>query len=461
MTHRLARAAPAVLFGLLIALPAAPLPLRAAVPDDAWSDAFRFPGPPADVLALGEHDGELVAGDHLWTGSEWRRLGAGLDGPVHALASHEGDLYAAGDFRGSGPVALSRVARWDGAAWRPVGEGLPEVCRALTVYAGRLHAGARMWNGAAWSDVLQTDGAVLGLAVHEGVLVAVGEFAEAGGAPAGGVVGWDGADLVPMPALPAGCPEALAVHDGRLVAAGRFTIPEHGEGAAVLALDGASWEVLRFDAGVDTVRQPFYTALASRDGALFVGGAEYSGWEGGYIGVRLKLLRGEGEAWSDVGWSGRGEILALLSRPAGLVAGGSFLGVSDAGGRHFAPRAARLAPGGLEPLLQTGEGLEDEVTHLVSWDEVLVAGGSFAAAGANFAAAYAGWTAAGWQAMDAWPILGPPDSPRAGSLAIHGGALFTTALCGTVDGCGEYYGRWYPGYAGGVFVGSFPSAFLM
>ena len=62
-----------------------------------------------------------------WDGAGWRRMGAGLDAAVHAIATAGDDVYVGGDFAAAdGAVEASRLARWDGTAWSAVGGGVSD-----------------------------------------------------------------------------------------------------------------------------------------------------------------------------------------------------------------------------------------------------------------------------------------------------------------------------------------------
>jgi hypothetical protein len=91
-----------------------------AVHDDGAGDALYAGG------VFGTAGGVAVANIAKWDGVAWTPLGPGLNGPVFALASHDGDLYAGGDFTatGDGATPLGRVAKWDGQSWTSVGDGL-------------------------------------------------------------------------------------------------------------------------------------------------------------------------------------------------------------------------------------------------------------------------------------------------------------------------------------------------
>lgn len=108
----------------------------------------------SEVPALVEHEGSIygaVAEDLSGTwrvarfdGSRFTALGGPANGPITALASFNGSLFAAGLFSEIGGTAASAIARWDGANWRALGSGLtggepwPQV---LLPYNGSLYVG--------------------------------------------------------------------------------------------------------------------------------------------------------------------------------------------------------------------------------------------------------------------------------------------------------------------------------
>lgn len=108
-----------------------------------------------------------------WDGDKWNNLSTGLenlmnsDTPrVDALLSHAGDLFVGGSFSHAGGVLSRNVAIWTGTEWRAAGEGLNGRVRRLVVYQGSVIAtgaftasGAQTilfvarWNGSAWENL--------------------------------------------------------------------------------------------------------------------------------------------------------------------------------------------------------------------------------------------------------------------------------------------------------------------
>ena len=104
-----------------------------------------------EVFALAATDGgELFVGGNFtragnvsgvshiarWDGEEWSQAGLGFTTPVRALAAGRNGVFAAGDFKVSGPTFVSHIARWDGVQWVELGSGLDagqETPRGLAV----------------------------------------------------------------------------------------------------------------------------------------------------------------------------------------------------------------------------------------------------------------------------------------------------------------------------------------
>jgi hypothetical protein len=202
------------------------------------------PGPlPPQLVAGGTftYDGQ-ASQDYIayWDGSEWAALGWGTDGPVNAITTWDPDgsgslppqLFIAGDFLhtgadSTGEVASTRIARWDGAAWRALGSGIDGPVYALTTWdpdgpgplaplliaAGDFHNAGGVpadyiaaWNGTSWSALAWGfDGPVRSLTTWDldgpgpiqPQLIAGGEFANAGADSTGQVLvnhiaRWDG-----------------------------------------------------------------------------------------------------------------------------------------------------------------------------------------------------------------------------------------------------------------------------
>ncbi len=71
-----------------------------------------------------------------WDGSAWNAMGTGLNGNGYCLAiGPDGSVYVGGSFTQAGGVTRNRIAKWDGTKWNNVGQyaGLDQEVRALAI----------------------------------------------------------------------------------------------------------------------------------------------------------------------------------------------------------------------------------------------------------------------------------------------------------------------------------------
>jgi hypothetical protein len=260
-------------------------------PMDGWrtlsSGSFHH-GTNGPVWALTTHNGALVAGGSfsnagneaaqriaVWNGQGggWQALGNGLTGSqptVHALTVYNGALIAGGSFSGSGQggPALNRVAEWSGS-WSQLSAGLNGTVFALTVYDNQLIAGGAFtmvppgggtnqpvngvarWNGSSWQQLGtgMSQPLVYALVVHNGSLIAGGDFNMAGGQSASNLARWNEVvgNWEPLAGGANGVVRAMTVYNGDLFVAGDFTMVGGLAGIAanrIARLNGSSWESL-------------------------------------------------------------------------------------------------------------------------------------------------------------------------------------------------------------------------
>lgn len=176
-----------------------------------------------------------VEANHIaqWDGAQWAPLGPGInaDGRVRALAVWDPDgtdsqLIVAGLFSAAGGAPAANIARWDGQSWHPLGAGLTgslQQVSALTVWdpdgdgpaqpvlvaggqfteaGGNLVRGIAMWNGIQWLPIgggfdrqveLLTTWDPDGDGPEPNYLVAAGQFSRAGSQVVNHIAVWDGA----------------------------------------------------------------------------------------------------------------------------------------------------------------------------------------------------------------------------------------------------------------------------
>ena len=278
---------------------------EAATPADAfWETKYYHAGVQGTVYSMLSQPGALYVGGYIAAVGEVparnvarlntsggvvtgaTALGDGLSGKVAALCEHDGQVIAGGFFTNSGGTQVDNVALWDGAAWQAIGEGLPGVSvRALASFEGDLYAGAYRWDGAVWTNVLQTDGAVTELVVHDGLLYVGGDFSVARGDSISNAFAWDGAQIVPMGA---GLDQPVLSADEGVSGVVFATGDDMGYGG-LYRWDGASWIVEQSSTLVWSVAC-YGTSLVTSN-SIYIGGGQF----------QPAIQSNQGGSWAMVG----------------------------------------------------------------------------------------------------------------------------------------------------------------
>lgn len=234
---------------------------RATVPADAnWVSMCGVSSADGEVRALTHIGTDIyVAGNFStvcgvpanniakWNGLGWTVLGAGINGPVFALAKDgAGNLYAGGSFTMAGGVNAMGVARWDGVSWSALGSGVygGSVLALAVDSGGALFVGGSFtsaggiaylakWNGIGWSQLGDgiNDGPVKTLVVDsDDNVFAGGQFGSSGllnnlyGFAKWDGVKWSGMGLIPLAPSPYPSVKSLAADaNGNMYVSGYFT----------------------------------------------------------------------------------------------------------------------------------------------------------------------------------------------------------------------------------------------
>src|SRR5690606_18277448 len=69
----------------------------------------------------------------------WHNMGNGVNGPVHAIAKHDKNIFVAGSFTQAGNLPVKNIVRWNGAKWIKA-DCLDGIVKDLKVFAGKLFA---------------------------------------------------------------------------------------------------------------------------------------------------------------------------------------------------------------------------------------------------------------------------------------------------------------------------------
>ncbi|MBX3726486.1 MAG: hypothetical protein KF823_11300 [Xanthomonadales bacterium] len=409
------------------------------------------------VLDLAWYQGELVVAGHYllaqggvgggvlrWNGSGWAPLGAGAAGAfdlpyVRALVVHEGQLVAGGVFSSIGGQSAMKVARWNGSAWSPLGTGLgiaipTQYVAALAVHEGQLIAGGNFshsgatagfqsvarWTGDSWQPLGQPGGRISSLLVDaEGSLIAAGTLLAAG-APVHQVKRWTGsqwAALAPDDQTGFDAPvEALALHDGGLVAGGSFTTFGSDEVRAVAHWNGSGWAA---HPGTTAISAEDVPALLADGESLYVAAPFESGQGRGLHWIAR--LQG---SWNRLGApSGQlgfdGPIWHLASDGARLAAAGLF----RRAGEVAVPGVAMWQGNEWQRLGNAGPASLTGVRAVAFFQNAVYAAGDFFdPTGTQVATGIARWRGDDWE-----PVVGEGaiaiDAGMVAALHVHEGEL--------------------------------------
>lgn len=410
-------APPSVLPRLLLAIICCCAAARAAEPfaATAWrgfggADGFHSQFSTYDLTTAVNHAGDLVVGGAMrmvgsqrmpgvarWDGTAWNSLGAGIDGPVYALASVGGMLYAGGN----------AVSRWDGSAWTTLGgpDDFPSSVSAIAsdgvrVYAGTVNHGLRVWNGSAWSSMAITSSegnpAVQALCWSGGALYAGGSFTHAGGVPAKNIARWNGSAWSSVGGAN-DTVRAITAWNGRIIATGRFSRIGGADVIGIASYPGTGTTWSRLGGGISHDS----SCLLGRATDLLVGG------------------NGGVERWNGATWSALGTPetapSGTRSNVAGLAEAGGALFASEAFAQQAHPGVVRRWDGSAWNRITPSGFCDGSISGVAIDGTTLLVEGRFTRIGAA-----AGQAAAAWNPASGWSGL--PGSPSVFGSAMIAGA---------------------------------------
>jgi trimeric autotransporter adhesin len=198
----------------------------------------------------------------IWTGTEWRAAGEGLNGRVHRLVLYQGNVIATGQFSASGAQTMFFVARWNGNSW----EDLNACCLASRIGSQGAHeaivaddtlyvGGALLGDGGTYTNsVFQLaqdsyvflggfNRAIQSMAVHNSELYVSGQFTRVNGQAITNLAKWNGSSWSAVASTLNSGVSAIAVHNDQLIIAGGFTQSTTVSNLNGIARLGASdWE---------------------------------------------------------------------------------------------------------------------------------------------------------------------------------------------------------------------------
>ncbi|MBD3220109.1 hypothetical protein GF314_02615 [bacterium] len=403
----------------------------------AWSPDYHATGADADVLCSTVWEGEMVVGGAFaaigptlaplvarWHDGAWQPVGVMPDDieRVLELHVHAGQLYALGYVSWDAYQVLALEER----VWAPVGDAIPGGSTGLVIYDDALHAGRHRWDGTTWIDVLQTDGAVHDLVVHEGLLVAGGAFTSAAGVASPSVAAWDGESVVAWPGAQEHVVKELAIWGGELYAGRDFA----GESiTAVQRWTGDAWADVPALGVVNLARK--LGDLVVTDHQLLACGY----WFPIIVEPEPQPAPGARSMWGSfvLGWDGAaGETVYWVEEPSRLYTvvtdGAAMLGAGRFTriGAPLCSNLGWLADGVMTPVTAAGLGAGGSVEHLEESYGQLAIAGSFAVIANQLSLGAMAHQSSGWLVRDLTIADQPSVAERVEQLTWHG--YFLTAV---------------------------------
>ena len=278
-----------------------------------------------------------------WDGSGYHDVGYPYStDAIYAMVIHRGELFVAGDLKGTSANPQRFVARYDGVDWHRVGDGVDQIAYSLFSDGDSLYAGTRAaaetsscalkWDGTSWTSV----GGNLGL--HSSV------------------VGW-------------------IENDGELLACVNSAHGELGvfSEMSTWRLDGPVWQPITPHPSPNDFPTASSRSFGRFEGDLVVTGAKYQPTKSRRTGGVARLRDG---MWSTVDGLLDGHVLSILQDGEDVITTGTF---TSAGG-YFTPGAFALTDAGIQPLnapLFFEGRSHDRVRCAVRWGDRLCILGNF------------------------------------------------------------------------------------
>ncbi len=314
---------------------------------------------------------------------QWQPLGTGIDGGIHSLAVHDGQLIAVGAIEAAGGAPVQDVARWNGSTWSPLGGGLDNRVSRMYVVSFR-----------------------------DSIIVA-GNFNQVGGAASQSLARWDGNQWSALPGNLFYQVDALAVYNNDLIVSGSsfFT----GARKYIARWDGNAWSAL--GGGLEDTA----FAMHVHGGKLYA----FAGLPWPQPGDAI--WNWDGSSWTVFENRINGGDVRVLGTYAGrLVAAGNFSSI----GGVAANRIARWNGTTWEPL---GSGLgivpgNQSVRVLGEYNGQLWAAGNFQRAGGVAVDNIAVWNGLVWYAT------GSGATPSPDAFASYAGSFVVGGVFDAIDG---------------------------
>lgn len=384
--------------------------LGEAVDGDAtWDDRFGPPGINGPVFAMAVHNGSIYIGGRFsltgsiiannvvrWNGSAWEALDEGTAGPVYALAVQGNYLIAGGKFNSAGPVTAKNIARWNITTgdWSPLafgaGVGISKGLNQTDTVFAIVPAGADLYIGGSFTGVTRSAGEV----------------------PANRIVRWNGASWATLASGTNRTVRSIALDAGGIYVGGDFSTAGDAPAERVARWDGLLWQGLG-DGVNGNVR-----TLKLYAGSLYAGGDFTTA--GTQAASRIARWDTTSRSWSAMGGGFSGPVHSIAIYRDRIYAGGTFLATGGATVNsiaRFEGGSWITVNGGV------GDNSEPGVFTLTTLDTSLYVGGKFLTAGT-----VTSYNVALWNGFD-WGAIGREGNNAVNQIGANSG-VFAVAIKG-------------------------------
>ncbi|HZW06853.1 MAG TPA: GC-type dockerin domain-anchored protein [Phycisphaerales bacterium] len=414
-----------------------------------------------------------------WNGTGWVSVGGGLlphdpanlgDDGVWSLQSYGSSLVVGGNIAQFGGVVTPNIARWNGFFWSAMGSGFGGTdahlfkVRSMCVQNSLLYMGGdgvtgtlgspffRCWDGAAWTDLAYTVGAIRSVVPHLGGILIGGTFDEIATQPLPGLAHFTaGGQFVPLATAlePGERVASLSSVGGPIVLGGAFR--HAAQSARLAAVNGSSFFPYQEAA-------PRMNALTTFNGRVYGGGSFIIPGDDATVDIR-NIGWWAGGSVMHMGTGTNGPVHAIkgyLSGPIGLqtrniVAGGVFTraGTADVSNIAIWSEQGPVPPPEWRAM---GAGLSGQVNAVEHFGNSVYAAGEFSFSGATAVQRIARFNGTGWVTV----ANGLND--HAYAMKVYNGQLyvggrFTTAGGVQTGGLARWNGSAWSA-VGGVFGGT-------
>jgi hypothetical protein len=301
----------------------------------------------------------LLFSSVLINAQSWQPVGNGVNGYVNILFVYDSVMYAGGSFTSPG----NNIAQWNDTTWDSLSSGTNNEVYAINKYKGLVYVG--------------------------------GWFSQAGGHSAGNIATWNGKSFANAGFnLEGGLVDVIHPYDSLLYVGGQFDSVNHKRPSGLVTWNGNK---------VDSVGYTSYwsntSILATYNNLLFLGFAP-TGSGTPLMTWNNKTIKYVGNDYFKSDSTNANLFMNAFCQAKGnLYLGGSFLSFFNFYHTTQDTIVNNIAIWDGSKWSSMGKGIHGTVYALVSYNNLIIAGGSFDSAGGIPANNIAAWNGVSWSAL--------------------------------------------------------------